>query len=65
MKNKKGIKAYMQPQFDFLRVQEGDTIVDIGAQSGSYEGCFLSVNDFQKLSFVLVDIDPKCLNQRK
>lgn len=65
MKNKKGIKAYMQPQFDFLQVQEGDTIVDIGAQSGSYEGCFLSVNNFQNLSFILVDIDPKCLNQQK
>jgi hypothetical protein len=46
-------------------VQEGDTIVDIGAQSGTYEGCFLAVNNFKTVRFLLVDIDSSCLNQEK
>lgn len=65
MDSKGKIISYFQPEFDFLDVQEGDTIVDIGAQSGTLEGCFLSVNNFNDVSFVLVDIDSSCLNQKK
>jgi ubiquinone/menaquinone biosynthesis C-methylase UbiE len=65
MNDKKKIRDYFQQQFDFLGVQEGDTIVDIGASSGTYEGNFLAVSDLKTISFILVDIDPKCLNQQK
>jgi hypothetical protein len=65
MNDKEKIKSFFQSQFDFQNVSEGDTIVDTGAQSGTYEGCFLSVNDLKTVSFILVDIDPTCLNQPK
>lgn len=65
MNDKEKIITFFQPQFEFLKVQENDTIVDIGAQSGSYEGAFLTVNNFKNLSFILVDIDSRCLNQQK
>ena len=65
MNDKGKISSYFRAQFDFLNVQEGDTIVDIRAQSGTLEGCFLSVNDLKTVSFILVDIDSGCLNQQK
>ena len=65
MNDPEKIRSHFQQQFDFLNVHEGDTIVDIGAQSGTYEGCFLSVNDLKTVSFILVDIDSACLNQHK
>jgi ubiquinone/menaquinone biosynthesis C-methylase UbiE len=65
MNDKEKAREYLQSQFDFLNVQEGDTIVDIGAASGSFEGVFLSVSDFEDVSFILVDINPGCLNQQK
>ena len=63
--NKEKLVAKMKPQFDFLNVQEGDTIVDLGAQSGWYAAAFSVATGLQKLSFVLVDIDSACLNQNK
>lgn len=65
MKDREKIRSYLQSQFDFLKVQEGDTIVDIGAASGAFEGSFLSVNEGSDVSFILVDINPSCLNQQK
>ena len=65
MNDKKKITSYFRQQYEFLNVQEGDTIVDIGAQSGTFEGCFLSVNDLKTVSFILVDIDSGCLNRQK
>ena len=65
MKDKEKIRSYLQPQFDFLNVQAGDTIVDIGAASGAFEGNFLSVNEASNVCFILVDINPSCLNQQK
>lgn len=64
-KDKEKIRSYNQPQYEFLKVQDGDTIVDIGAASGAFEGTFLSVNDFPNVSFILVDINPDCLNTQK
>jgi len=65
LKNREKVKEYYQPQFDFLQVAEGDTIVDIGAGSGWYEGGFSAVSDFKNLTFILVDINAKCLNEQK
>src|SRR6476659_10757924 len=65
LNDKQKISSNFKDQFDFLNVQEGDTIVDIGAQSGTYEGCFLAVNNFKTIRFLLVDIDNSCLNQEK
>jgi len=65
LNDKQKISSNFKEQFDFLNVQEGDTIVDIGAQSGTYEGCFLAVNNFKTIRFLLVDIDSSCLNQEK
>jgi ubiquinone/menaquinone biosynthesis C-methylase UbiE len=65
LNDKKRISSNFKEQFDFLHVNEGDTIVDIGAQSGTYEGCFLAVNNFKTVRFILVDIDTSCLNGQK
>jgi len=65
LNDKQKISSNFKDQFDFLNVDEGDTIVDIGAQSGTYEGCFLAVNNFKTVRFLLVDIDSSCLNQEK
>jgi len=65
LNDKQKISSNFKEQFDFLNVQEGDTIVDIGSQSGTYEGCFLAVNNFKTVHFLLVDIDSSCLNQEK
>ena len=59
------IKERLLTQFAFLKVAEHDTIVDIGAQSGVYEGAFTALSDFNDLHFILVDIDSACLNTRK
>jgi len=65
LSDKQKISSNFQEQFDFLNVHEGDTIVDIGAQSGSYEGCFLAAHDNKSVVFILVDIDAACLNREK
>jgi len=58
------IRMELQQQFDFLKLQPNDTIVDIGSSSGVYNGAITSLSN-QKLHFVLVDIDTACLNSRK
>lgn len=63
--DKDKILSQLKEQFDFLQVHDGDTIVDIGAQSGSYEGCFLAASNVKYVSFILVDIDSSCMNQQK
>ncbi len=59
------MKAGLQREIDFFRLMENDTIVDIGASSGSYNGAISAATSFTNLHFVLVDIDSSCLNQRK
>jgi ubiquinone/menaquinone biosynthesis C-methylase UbiE len=65
LKTKENIAGYYKEQFDFLKVADGDTIVDIGAGSGWYEGAFSAVSDAKDLNFILVDINLKCLNEQK
>lgn len=59
------IKKINQYQFDFLNISEGDTIVDVGAGSGWYEGMYSAIGSFKHVHFVLVDIDSSCLNRDK
>ena len=59
------LKTHLQPQFDFLQVKENDTIVDIGASSGWFDGAVSAGTEFNNLLFVLVDIDTICLNPGK
>lgn len=62
---KENIKEQLQEQFDFLDIHENDTIVDVGAASGWYEGAFSAISDLQKVHFLLVDISEFCLNEEK
>ncbi len=59
------MKEQLKEQFDFLRLQEHDTIVDIGAASGWYEGAYSALSPLQDLHFIMVDIDTSCLNKTK
>ena len=65
LKSKEKISSYYHQQFQFLNISEGDTIVDIGAGSGWYEGAFSAISELKELTFILVDINPKCLNEKK
>ena len=65
MKTAEMIRKIYSEQIAFVSLQENDTIVDIGAASGWFEGALSSVTDFRNISFVLVDIDSGCLNQLK
>lgn len=58
------IDSYQQ-QFDFIGLQENDTLVDIGAGSGWYEGAMSAALPHNNLTFYLVDIDSNCLNKAK
>lgn len=51
-------------QMAFLRLQEGDTLIDIGASSGWFEGVISCLSPVKKHHFVLIDIDSACLNLR-
>ncbi len=63
-KNTKVLKKYLAKELAFLNIQEGDTIVDIGASSGAFAGALSVLNTKKNIHFVLVDIDTACLNQR-
>jgi ubiquinone/menaquinone biosynthesis C-methylase UbiE len=63
--DKEFIRKNFQPQFDFLQLKENDTLVDIGAGSGWYEGALSTITPFTNLTFYLVDIDENCLNATK
>lgn len=63
--SKKGIRKMMEEQFDFLLPQKGDTIVDIGAASGGFEGCLAAGFDLAGVNFIFVDVDTLCLNEKK
>ena len=63
-KNTKVLKKYLAAELAFLNIQDGDTIVDIGASSGAFAGALSVLNTKKNIHFVLVDIDTACLNQR-
>lgn len=65
MKDTIKMKQQCGRQLDFLQIQSNDTIVDIGAQSGSYEGMLSAIGQFENVTFMLVDIDTNCLNSDK
>jgi ubiquinone/menaquinone biosynthesis C-methylase UbiE len=62
---KKSVINTIKPQAKFLNLQENDTLVDIGASSGWFQGALANVWPAKKLHFVLVDIDSACLNEEK
>jgi SAM-dependent methyltransferase len=63
--NVENIKKYLLPELAFLRLSPGDTLVDIGAQSGVYDASLAAIADLQDVHFILVDIDTLCLNEKK
>ncbi|MDB5229342.1 MAG: Methyltransferase type 11 [Chitinophagaceae bacterium] len=63
--DKKMLEEYYKPQLDFLGLHENDSIADIGAGSGWYEGALSAISSFNHLNFTLVDIDSGCLNRIK
>jgi ubiquinone/menaquinone biosynthesis C-methylase UbiE len=60
---KKPVLNTIKPQAKFLNLKENDTLVDIGASSGWFQGALSNVWPVKKLNFVLVDIDSSCLNE--
>ena len=59
------MRQHFGKQLAFLKIMDNDTIVDIGAQSGSYEGILSVIGNFKRVSFFLVDIDSNCLGKEK
>jgi ubiquinone/menaquinone biosynthesis C-methylase UbiE len=64
-KSKQSIEKALETQYQFLQLHDNDTIADIGAGSGWYEGALSTFMPFHHLTFYLVDIDTRCLNQQK
>jgi ubiquinone/menaquinone biosynthesis C-methylase UbiE len=60
---KKSVLNTIRPQAKFLNLRENDTLVDIGASSGWFQGALANVWPVKKLNFVLVDVDSSCLNE--
>lgn len=59
------VRRHFEKQLAFLRINDGDTVVDIGSSSGAFTGCINVIAEFKKAHFILVDIDSNCLNQAK
>jgi hypothetical protein len=53
------------PQANFLHLKKNDTLVDVGAASGWFEGALACASPVQQMHFVLIDIDSSCLTQEK
>jgi hypothetical protein len=53
------------PQANFLQLKEKDTIVDVGAASGWFEGALACASPVEQLHFILLDIDSGCLTTEK
>ncbi|MEO8174219.1 MAG: methyltransferase domain-containing protein [Sediminibacterium sp.] len=59
------IRSAFGKKLEFLRITNGETIVDVGSSSGAFEGSISVIGNFNKVNFVLVDIDTNCLNQQR
>ena len=59
------LRKHFEQQLTFLKINNGDTIVDIGSSSGAYIGAINVMADFKNVHFILVDIDSHCLNTDK
>ena len=59
------MRQYYDRQLKFLKISDNDSVVDIGAQSGNYEGILSVIGNFKNVNFFLVDIDSNCLSKGK
>jgi ubiquinone/menaquinone biosynthesis C-methylase UbiE len=59
------LRKHFEAQLNFLQINNGDTIVDIGSSSGAYLGALNVIATFKNVHFILVDIDSNCLNKTK
>lgn len=59
------LRSQIEQQLDFLQINDGDTIVDVGTSSGALIGCMNVIAGFKNAHFILVDIDSNCLNTAK
>lgn len=59
------IEKQFREELDFLRIKDGETIVDIGASGGAMEGWFSVIGSFRNVNFILVDPDSNCLNNTR
>ena len=61
--------AFIRKQYDqqlyFMRINDGDTVIDVGTSSGSYIGALNTIGVFKNVHFILIDIDSNCLNRVK
>jgi ubiquinone/menaquinone biosynthesis C-methylase UbiE len=62
--SKAAIQRILKENLEFFRLQDNDTIADIGAASGWMEGALSVASPARHIDFYLVDIDTGCLNQR-
>lgn len=59
------LRHQYKQQLAFLKINDNDTIVDIGSSSGVMEGALGVIADYKNVHFVLVDIDTFCLSKDK
>lgn len=59
------LRRHYEQQLAFLKIQDGDTIVDVGSSSGAYIGAINVIAGFRNVHFILVDIDSGCMNKDK
>lgn len=59
------LRRQFEPQLDFFKINNGDTIIDVGTSSGAYIGALNVIAPFTNVHFILVDIDPACLSAEK
>lgn len=65
IENKEPLNEVYKQEVNFLELKENDTIVDIGAGSGWYEGALSAAMPLEHVHFFLVDISKECLNETK
>ena len=65
IEKKETLKEVYQQEIEFLDLKENDSIVDIGAGSGWYEGALSATMSLEHVHFFLVDISKDCLNETK
>src|SRR5688572_25859011 len=64
-KSRSAMMELLKEEFAFLKLNDRDTVVDIGAGSGWFNGAVAAGTNIQDVHFILVDIDTSCLNQVK
>ena len=64
-KDTAAIQRDLESNILFLKINNGDTVIDVGTSSGNYIGALNAIGSFTNVHFILVDIDSNCLNQVK